>query len=129
MTSGYFRTAHAIILTYDCTDLESLLSLKQRWVENCLDYCSPNALFFVVGTKVDDVSKIEVDQERPKKFFENGDIKIQDYYRISAKGNTNFDEFFQGMINHLTNKNVERPPNSNISLKAHYEDKPKNCCK
>ena len=129
MTSGYFRTAHAVLLVYDSTDLETLLSLKQRWVKNCLSYCSPNALYFVVGTKIDETADIEVDQNKAKAYFENEEIKIQDFFRISTKMNTNFDSFIQSIIEHLMNNNGKRPRKTTVSLKAHYEEKSKCACK
>lgn len=67
--SMYCRSASAIILTYDVSNMQSLLELEERFL-GLTDTASEDCLFVVVGNKVDLTDDYEgdkeVEDERPR---------------------------------------------------------------
>ena len=134
MSSSYFRTVDAVLLVYSCTDDESLVSLQSRWVENCQRYCKDDTLFFVVGTKIDDIDNVTVKKDYPKQFLQSLKIKIENFYRISSKEGTNFDRFIDNVIDIiLANRDVNGNEISatdvrKVDISEHCEKKKTSSC-
>ncbi|XP_066936700.1 ras-related protein Rab-1D-like [Clytia hemisphaerica] len=127
MTSSYFRTVDGVLLVYSCTDNETLVNIKSRWVENCKRYCKDNTLFFVVGTKIDNCDSITVKEDYPKEMLQSLPIKIENFYRISSKEGTNFDSFIDNVIDIiLANRDVngnDIPDGGRVDITKHCEKK------
>ncbi|KAM9319316.1 ras-related protein Rab-20 [Gastrophryne carolinensis] len=60
--SMYCRSASAIILTYDVTNIQSLLELEDRFL-GLTDTASDDCIFAVVGNKLDLTEDCDVDRE------------------------------------------------------------------
>ena len=129
MTSGYFRYVNAVILTYACTDIETLLSIRERWIDNCTDYCMKNVMYFVVGTKIDEPEN-QFGEEKLIAHLESSKIHVDGFYRISSKTGENFDECIDSMIDKWLEKAVDRAPQRQNDglLQRHPEEKSQHKC-
>ncbi len=52
ITKIFYRGAHAVLLTYDLTSMDSFMNLT-HWFQEIKNQSEPNALIFLVANKVD----------------------------------------------------------------------------
>jgi len=90
ITSSYYRGAHGIIMTYDCTDQLSFDNIKQ-WLEEAKNYASPEVVLLLLANKSDLEDKKMVTTEQGKNYAEELGI---DFMEVSAKENINVEEAF-----------------------------------
>lgn len=53
ITNTYYKSAHAVILVYDITNLESFESIRNFWLDEVENYADPGTQLVLVGNKSD----------------------------------------------------------------------------
>ena len=95
---SFFSGAHAALVIFDYTRLETFNSLESEWITNLLEI-SGNVPYIIIGNKTD--LEKQVDQEKINALTNKYGVK---FIETSALNNTNVDEAFQniaeGMLNH-----------------------------
>ena len=90
----YIREAQIILLVYDISNRESFESLP-KWFSDILDVKNNEAVFVLVGNKIDLENERQVSTEEGKKFALEKNLIFQE---VSAKNGTNFEELFYNQI-------------------------------
>ena len=115
IASIYYRSANAVGLVFDLTDLNSFLSIKNHWIEIFnidngmftikLDYNPKPVYVILIGTKCD-LKNIRIDKNIIDEFCKKYKL---DYIETSSYSNINIDETFLKLATNLYELN-----NSNI---------------
>ncbi|XP_048454264.1 ras-related protein Rab-30 isoform X3 [Rhincodon typus] len=90
ITQSYYRSANALILTYDITCEESFRCLPE-WLREIEQYASNKVTTVLVGNKIDLAEKREVSRERAEEFSESQNMH---YLETSAKESDNVEKLF-----------------------------------
>ena len=93
VTASYYRGAHAVIIVFDLTSMDSFLNVK-HWIEeinNSTCESHKNLHLILVGTKSDLISKIRVPRDNIKSLVNKFNIE---YVETSAKSNTGITDIF-----------------------------------
>ena len=90
----YIREAQIILLIYDVSNRESFESLP-KWFSDILDVKNNEAVFVLVGNKIDLENERQVSTEEGKNFALEKNMIFQE---VSAKNGTNFEELFYKQI-------------------------------
>ena len=90
----YIREAQIILLIYDISNRESFESLP-KWFSDILDVKNNEAVFVLVGNKIDLENERKVSYEEGKQFAMEKNLIFQE---VSAKNGTNFEELFYKQI-------------------------------
>ena len=90
----YIREAQIILLIYDISNRESFESLP-KWFSDILDVKNNEAVFVLVGNKIDLENERQVSTEEGKQFAMEKNLIFQE---VSAKNGTNFEELFYNQI-------------------------------
>ena len=90
----YIREAQIILLIYDITNRESFDSLP-KWFSDILDVKNNEAVFVLVGNKIDLENERKVSVDEGKKFAMEKNLIFEE---VSAKDGTNFEELFYSKI-------------------------------
>jgi Ras-related protein Rab-1A len=94
ITHSYYRGAHAVLLCFDLTDLESFQNCA-KWLNDIATYCPPEVSKFLVGTKVDLKDKRVVRYEDAKALAE----RLQcPYFETSSKESVGVEEAFKKVV-------------------------------
>lgn len=113
ITQSYYRSANALILTYDITCEESFRCLPE-WLREIEQYASNKVITVLVGNKIDLADKREVSQQRAEEFSDAQDMY---YLETSAKESDNVEKLFLDLACRLISEarqntlvnNVESP--------------------
>ena len=100
--SSYYRGAHAIIVVYDCTSLDSFTNVKQ-WLVEIDQYASEHVLKLLVGNKADLITKKVVEFEVAKQFADAVGIPLLE---TSAKNAQNVLETFVSLATKIKQKHA-----------------------
>jgi Ras-related protein Rab-6A len=90
----YIREAQIILLIYDITDRESFDSMP-KWIQEVLQVKNSEAVFVLIGNKIDLEDKRQISSEEGKKFAEENNYIFQE---VSAKTGDNFEKLFEVQI-------------------------------
>ena len=90
----YIREAQIILLIYDITDKESFDSMP-KWIQEVLQVKNSEAVFVLIGNKIDLEDKRQISFEEGKKFAEENNYIFQE---VSAKTGDNFEKLFEVQI-------------------------------
>ena len=90
----YIREAQIILLIYDISDKESFESMP-KWIQEILDVKNSEAIFVLIGNKIDLESERKISYEEGKKFAEENNFIFQE---VSAKTGKNFGTLFEVQI-------------------------------
>ena len=90
----YIREAQIILLIYDISDRESFDSMP-KWLQEVLDVNNSEAVFVLIGNKIDLENDRKVTFEEGKKFAEKNNFIFQE---VSAKNGENFEKLFEIQI-------------------------------
>ena len=90
----YIREAQIILLIYDISDRESFESIP-KWMKEILDVKVSEAVFILIGNKIDLENERKVSFEEGKKFAEENNFIFQE---VSAKDGKNFETLFEVQI-------------------------------
>ena len=131
ITTSYYKSAHAIIILYDITDLSSFEHIK-NWMVEVDKFAKQGVLRVIAGNKKDMEDKRQVTTEMAESFAEKNGIK---FLEVSAKDNTNIEKLFSDTINcllerHLKaiNENQIASGTNNFALNESIKSKKKKCC-
>ena len=103
ITTSYYKSAHAIIILYDITELSSFEHIK-NWMEEIEKFGKPGVLKIIVGNKKDLEDKRQVSKEMAECFAEKNRIK---YMEVSAKNNINIEDLFTHIVKTLLEKHLK----------------------
>ena len=90
----YIREAQIILLIYDISNRESFDSMP-KWIQEVLDVKNTEAVFVLIGNKIDLENERKVTFEEGKKFAEENNFIFQE---VSAKNGNNFEKLFEVQI-------------------------------
>jgi Ras-related protein Rab-1A len=111
ISSTYYRGAHAILVVYDITNLESFNNVK-KWLTEINKYARENVIVLLVGNKADLAASHpalrQVPTERAKQFADNLGIN---FIEASAKSGSFVDTVFLMMAHSVFSqmRNVRGP--------------------
>ncbi len=119
ITSSYYRGAHAIILMYDITNLETFQNLKYWYEEIKNNVNNNNTYIILVGNKSD--LPRTVDFMDAQEFANEIGIRL---FEISAKKSTNLDKIFIQISSTLVNRMSLLPKQAESILHEKNENNP-----
>lgn len=119
ITSSYYRGAHAIILMYDITNLETFQNLKYWYEEIKKNVNNNNTYIILVGNKSD--LPRTVDFMDAQEFANEIGIRL---FEISAKKSTNLDKIFIQISSTLVNRMSLLPKQAESILHEKNENNP-----
>ena len=90
----YIREAQIILIVYDVTNKESFESIP-RWFSDILNVKNDEAVFVLIGNKIDLTDNRKVTYDEGKKLANEKNIIFEE---LSAKNGTNFNELFNNKI-------------------------------
>ena len=90
----YIREAQIILLVYDVTNKESFDSIP-KWFSEVLDVKNDEAVFALIGNKIDLIDNRQVTYEEGKRLANEKNIIFEE---VSAKDGQNFDELFNNKL-------------------------------
>jgi Ras-related protein Rab-1A len=99
ITTSYYRGAHAIIIVYDVSDLESFNNIKS-WLEECDKFASENVTKILVGNKSDSTER-KVTYQMGQEF---ADLINVPFIETSAKNQINVEATFVKITESLLDK-------------------------
>ncbi|CAO2613807.1 Ras-related protein Rab-30 [Lemmus lemmus] len=107
----YYRSANALILTYDITCEESFRCLPE-WLREIEQYASNKVITVLVGNKIDLAERREVSQQRAEEFSEAQDMY---YLETSAKESDNVEKLFLDLACRLISEARQNTLVNNVS--------------
>ena len=120
------RDAVICILVYDITNKDSLIKLKERWIETIKNFKINN--LFLIGNKNDMNEEKKISMDEAKIFQRENKIKM--FCEVSAKNDSQ--EFLQNILNDFINKSninyQEEEDNSTFTIHHVPEIKEKGWC-
>ncbi|KAM9263524.1 ras-related protein Rab-30 [Cariama cristata] len=119
ITQSYYRSANALILTYDITCEESFRCLPE-WLREIEQYASNKVITVLVGNKIDLADKREVSQQRAAEFSEAQDMY---YLETSAKESDNVEKLFLDLACRLISEARQNTLVNNVSSPVPGEGK------
>ena len=134
ITKNYLRDSDFILFVFDVTKKESFENIN-NWLK-LSEEIKDNFEKILVGNKID-IERKEIPEADIENFAKEHDME---YYKISAKDNTNIDDLFKKIANLIKEKNIPRKKtedsiftnendNENIiKINKNNEKKPNCCC-
>ena len=134
ITTSYYKSAHAIIILYDITELSSFEHIK-NWMIEIDKFGKQGVLKIIAGNKKDLEEKRQVSKEMAESYAEKNGIK---FIEVSAKDSTNIEKLFFDIVKELLDRHLkalnENPimsGNNNNGVVINNESikkKKKKCC-
>ena len=90
----YIREAQIILLIYDISNRDSFDSLP-KWLREVMDVKNSEAVFALIGNKIDLEKERKVTFEEGQKFADQNNFIFQE---VSAKDGTNFQKLFETQL-------------------------------
>ncbi|KAI1903810.1 hypothetical protein AGOR_G00031040 [Albula goreensis] len=90
ITQSYYRSANALILTYDITCEDSFRCLPE-WLREIEQYANSKVVAVLVGNKIDLAERREVSKQQAEEFAEAQNMH---YLETSAKESDNVEKLF-----------------------------------
>ncbi|VDN06460.1 unnamed protein product [Thelazia callipaeda] len=90
ITTSYYRDADALLLTYDITNRQSFINIRD-WLTRIREKAKENVLITLIGNKIDLQSNRKVKYEEGKQLAETCNIAFAE---TSAKTGENVQEIF-----------------------------------
>jgi Ras-related protein Rab-1A len=126
ITSSYYRGAHAMMIVYDVSDLQSFHNVK-NWLQECDRYAQENVIKILVGNKCDS-PKRQVTYDMGKEFADS--LGIQ-FVETSAKNGVNVEKAFMivtEMLYGVMRTKVVPQPRPGVTFPGKQIDPKPNCC-
>ncbi|KAI7801076.1 ras-related protein Rab-30 [Triplophysa rosa] len=127
ITQSYYRSANALILTYDITCEDSFRCLPE-WLREIEQYANNQVVTILVGNKIDLADKREVHRQRAEEFAEAQSML---YLETSAKESDNVEKLFLDLACELIREAKQNTLDNNDSTPMPGEGKNINylgCC-
>ena len=119
---NYYKDSHLIAFVYDIKARDSFNSILNYWVEDVKTQ-NKDAIFLLVGNKLDLEDKRQVSTEEAKKYAEENEMK---FFEVSAKTGESIDDMFEYIISELL-KDMEKEEKEKIQVKNLNKDVELNC--
>ena len=103
LTPMYYKNAAAVVLVYDCTNLDSFESVG-KWMREIEENSSQNILIFLVSNKCDMADEEMVSIKQAMEYAKK--IKASGFRQTSAKENIGIEELFQQVAEKLAQKQL-----------------------
>ena len=103
ITTSYYKSAHAIIILYDITELSSFEHIK-NWMIEIDKFGKQGVLKIIAGNKKDLEEKRQVSKEMAESFAEKNGIK---FIEVSAKDSTNIEKLFFDIVKELLDRHLK----------------------
>jgi Ras-related protein Rab-1A len=122
ITTSYYRGADGVIMVYDITDPNSLISLNKTWINEVRAYASKFPRIVLVGNKIDLRNKMlpetiikvnELLQDIKEQMMMDG---VVDIVEASSKTGQGVDFAFETMVDHILS-NMNKAINVNSKQK------------
>ena len=99
LISSYYRGVHGVLILFDICDEESFNNLE-FWIDDIKTHHGQKSVIYIIGNKIDLVSKRVISLDDAKKFCKERDYK---YFEVSSKDNTIFpiNEIFEELMEDL----------------------------
>ncbi|PIO30020.1 hypothetical protein AB205_0160420, partial [Aquarana catesbeiana] len=127
ITQSYYRSANALILTYDITCEESFRCLPE-WLREIEQYANNEVITVLVGNKIDLAERREVSQQRAEEFAGSQNMY---YLETSAKESDNVEKLFLDLACRLISEARQNALVNNVDSSLPGEGKSisyLNCC-
>ncbi|KAE8627826.1 hypothetical protein XENTR_v10007179 [Xenopus tropicalis] len=127
ITQSYYRSANALILTYDITCEESFRCLPE-WLREIEQYANSEVITVLVGNKIDLAERREVSQQRAEEFAGTQNMY---YLETSAKESDNVEKLFLDLACRLISEARQNALVNNVDSSLPGEGKSityLNCC-
>ncbi|KAI1893643.1 hypothetical protein AGOR_G00125820 [Albula goreensis] len=127
ITQSYYRSANALILTYDITCEDSFRCLPE-WLREIEQYANSKVVTVLVGNKIDLSEKREILRERAEEFAEAQGML---YLETSAKESDNVEKLFLDLACNLIQEAKQNSLVNNVTSPMPGEGKTisyLNCC-
>lgn len=127
ITQSYYRSANALILTYDITCEESFRCLPE-WLREIEQYANNEVITVLVGNKIDLAERREVSQQRAEEFAGTQNMY---YLETSAKESDNVEKLFLDLACRLISEARQNALVNNVDSSLPGEGKTisyLNCC-
>eukprot|EP01115_Flamella_aegyptia_P005964 TRINITY_DN2509_c0_g1_i4.p1 TRINITY_DN2509_c0_g1~~TRINITY_DN2509_c0_g1_i4.p1 ORF type:complete len:203 (-),score=80.67 TRINITY_DN2509_c0_g1_i4:99-707(-) len=95
--ASFYRGAHGILLIFDVTDPGSFLKVKY-WLEQIKGHAPESTVVLLVGNKIDDAQRRQVDTKEATEFAAKLGLK---YIETSAKDGTNVAKAFNDLASQI----------------------------
>ena len=119
VTRTYYKKASAVILAYDCTNMQSFQNIQQ-WLGQMKSEVDLNAPVVLISTKNDLVE--EVDSNLGKKLAKEMDVA---FFKTSAKDGGGVDEMFKFILEQVL---IRQPQKERNSVSLANPKRKKKCC-
>ncbi|KAF7702752.1 Ras-related protein Rab-1A [Cucumispora dikerogammari] len=103
ITTSYYRGAHCIIVVFDLTNLESFEKIE-NWLKEVRKHAKEDAQILILGNKVDDTARREVDRSLVEEYLMAENIPIGHYFEVSASENIEVNQAFVKIAYTLVDK-------------------------
>ena len=120
----YYRGAHAAIVVYDITKMDTFLRAKD-WVEELQRYASKDIVLTLIGNKVDLTADRMVKYDAAAAFAEANEMI---FFESSAKSNINVNNIFETIADKLKKKGVDAEDSTRGRIRLHQRSKRRNKC-
>ena len=129
ITTSYYKSAHAIIVLYDITDINTFEHVK-NWMIDIDKFAKAGVLRLLIGNKIDLNDNRQVTKEAGETLANKYGVN---FFEVSAKDNININELFFETAKTLLEKNENMINNefgSNVILNKNKVTlkKKKKCC-
>ena len=138
ITTSYYKGAHAIVIVYDISDLNSFEHVKS-WMNDIDKFAKEGVFKILVGNKSDLVDKRQVSKEKGKQLADSYGIP---FLETSAKNNENIEKLFIDSTKAFIDKQLKSgnagfapkigPSSDVVDLSAqntgNHPSKKKGCC-
>ena len=129
ITTSYYKSAHAIIVLYDITDINTFEHVK-NWMIDIDKFAKAGVLRLLIGNKIDLNDNRQVTKEAGETLANKYGVN---FFEVSAKDNININELFFETAKSLLEKNENMINNefgSNVILNKNKVTlkKKKKCC-
>ena len=129
ITTSYYKSAHAIIVLYDITDINTFEHVK-NWMIDIDKFAKSGVLRLLIGNKIDLNDNRQVTKEAGETLANKFGVN---FFEVSAKDNININELFLETAKSLLEKNenmINNEIGSNVILNKNKATlkKKKKCC-
>ena len=111
ITTSYYKSAHAIIIIYDITEINSFEHVK-NWMIDIDKFAKQGVLKTLVANKTDLEEQRKIKKEEGESIAKKYGVN---FFEVSAKDNKNIDELFLDIAKSLLVKNDNGLNEENVS--------------
>ncbi|KAL6122738.1 hypothetical protein NUSPORA_00269 [Nucleospora cyclopteri] len=129
IVNNYYRGANGVFIVFDMTNKDSFIH-SSRWLKEFEEKRSrTNAEIILLGNKVDEKDKIKISRTEIKNFCREHNLKMSNFYEVSAKTDYQVEEAFVNMTKTLIKRFGSKAINRAIKNSLDFRDRnTRGCC-